>query len=330
MPVTVVVGGQYGSEGKGKVAHYFAREQNASAAIRVGGTNSGHTVITSEGRSLILRQLPTAAILSEIYCVLPSGSYIDLDILFKEIKLTGIDNERLIIDPKAMIIESDDISHENSHGLKEEIGSTGSGTGSAVQRRISRSMKTHLAKDYKELYHLIQPTTKFLRNLLNKQKRIIIEGTQGFGLSLLHAPDYPYVTSRDTTAAGFVSEAGLSPLDVNDIILVIRSFPIRVGGNSGPLPKEISWDTLSKIANKNIVEYTSVSKTMRRVAEFDLNILYQAIDINQPTKLVLNHLDYLDFNNQQQLKQHISESLEREIDFCGYGPDRLYSNDTAN
>jgi adenylosuccinate synthase len=60
----------------------------------VGGTNSGHTVITSEGEALILRQLPTAAILPGVYCVLPPGSYIDLDILLKEIEKTGIEKER--------------------------------------------------------------------------------------------------------------------------------------------------------------------------------------------------------------------------------------------
>ena len=76
----------------------------------------------------------------------------------------------------------------------------------------------------------------FLRAALNRKERVIIEGTQGFGLSVLHSPYYPKATSRDTTAAGFVSEAGLSPLDVDDIVLVIRAFPIRVPGNSGPSP----------------------------------------------------------------------------------------------
>ena len=84
-----------------------------------------------------------------------------------------------------------------------------------------------------------------MREHLEAGQRIIIEGTQGFGLSLLHSKYYPFVTSRDTTAAAFVSEAGLSPLDVDDIVLVLRAFPIRVGGNSGPLPNEIDWDTVT-------------------------------------------------------------------------------------
>ena len=70
MPVTVIVGGQFGSEGKGKVAHFFAREMGACAAIRVGGPNSGHTVISEKG-PIIFKQLPTAAILPDVQCVLP-------------------------------------------------------------------------------------------------------------------------------------------------------------------------------------------------------------------------------------------------------------------
>jgi adenylosuccinate synthase len=85
MPVTVVVGGQFGGEGKGKVAHFLAREMNARIAIRVGGTNSGHTIIDPHtNQPLILRQLPTAAILSDVTCVLGAGSYINPDILLKE------------------------------------------------------------------------------------------------------------------------------------------------------------------------------------------------------------------------------------------------------
>lgn len=75
MPVTVVVGGQFGGEGKGKVAHFLAQEMDARVTIRVGGTNSGHTVIDPRSNQpLILRQLPTAAILPSVFCVLGAPS----------------------------------------------------------------------------------------------------------------------------------------------------------------------------------------------------------------------------------------------------------------
>src|SRR5439155_15530153 len=104
MPVTVIVGGQYGSEGKGKVAHWLTRELQATVAVRTGGPNAGHTVIDEVDHPLVLRQLPTAAILPHVTCVLGPGSYIDVDILLAEVARTGLATDRLIIDPNAMVI----------------------------------------------------------------------------------------------------------------------------------------------------------------------------------------------------------------------------------
>lgn len=104
MPVSVVVGGQYGSEGKGKVAHYLSREMKASFAVRCGGPNSGHTVIDDQGNVRIFQQLPTAAILPNVRIAICSGSYIDIEILLQEINDTNLDKGRLVIDHDAVII----------------------------------------------------------------------------------------------------------------------------------------------------------------------------------------------------------------------------------
>lgn len=212
MPISIVVGGQYGSEGKGKVAHALAKEMGASVAVRVGGPNSGHTVISPSGAPIIFKQLPTAAILPDVLCVLAAGCYINPDILFQEIQVAGLSDNRLIIDPNAALITEVELAEERGSRLREEIGSTLSGTGATVVKRIQRNGTLKLAKDDKRLAPYVQPTVPFMRNRLNKRERVIIEGTQGFGLSLLHSQCYPYSTSRDTTAAGFLSEAGLSPL----------------------------------------------------------------------------------------------------------------------
>ena len=274
MPVTIVVGGQFGSEGKGKVAHYLAKTMNADVAVRVGGSNSGHTVIDEFGMPRIFRHLPTASILNDVICILATGSYINLKVLYDEIKSTNLTPDRLIIDPQTMIISEDDIKNERKCGLTENIGSTASGTGKAVIRRVNRIKTTILAKDIDELKPYVKPAISFMRQILNNGKRIIIEGTQGYGLSLLHSTYYPYTTSRDTTAAGFLSETGLSPLDVDEVVLVIRTFPIRVAGNSGPLEREIDWDQITMISNSiaPIIEYTSVTKKIRRVAHFHPSI----------------------------------------------------------
>ena len=334
MPVTVIVGGQFGSEGKGKVTHSLALEQNASVAVRVGGSNSGHTVVNSSGESIVFRQLPTAAIIPNVQCVICAGSYINPDILLNEIDLIKLSPERLLIDPNAMIISSEELIFESNSSLRQDIGSTLSGTGAAVRRRIERTNSVRLAKHENRLKQYIQPVVPFMRNSLNKGERIIIEGTQGFGLSLLHSQDYPYVTSRDTTAAAFVSEAGLSPLDIDDIVLVLRTFPIRVAGNSGFLPNEINWETVSRESGIKtpIMEYTSVTKAVRRVARFDPNVVLQAIMVNRPTKIVLNHLDYIDascfasneISEKTAFIVHKIESLiNSSVDYLGFSPSSL-------
>ena len=333
MSVTVIVGGQYGSEGKGKVAYFLAQEKNAEIAVRVGGSNSGHTVYDSSDEKYIFRHLPTPSLLPNVICILPSGSYIDIDVLRSEMQKTGITPDRLLIDPSAMIITDKDRENEHIH-LTDNIGSTGSGTGAAVQRRINRSKDVSFAKDEALLSPYIQPTVPFMREKLEQGHRIIIEGTQGYELSILHSDHYPYVTSRDTTAAGFVSETGLSPLDVDEVILTIRAHPIRVGGNSGPLPDEIDWETVTQESGspEHIIEYTSVTKKVRRVARFHPDVVKKAIAVNKPSSIVLNHLDYIDakcrIDDSPTEKtcdfiREIESQLGISIGYYGFGPASL-------
>jgi len=321
MPVTVIVGGQFGSEGKGKVAHYFAKEMGASVVVRCGGPNSGHTVIDGD-KPVCFKHLPTAALLPDVTCVLCAGTYIDVFTLMAEIEKTKIGPNRLLIDPKAVIVTNVLKYMEQEGKLIDAIGSTGSGTGEAVIQRIKRR-PMYFAEGMPILVPYLEDTKGFLRGRLNREERVIIEGTQGFGLSLLHSPHYPYVTSRDTTAAGFLSEAGLSPFDVDDIVMVIRAFPIRVAGNSGPLQNEITWDIVTQESgqDRHIQEITSVTKKIRRVARFDPDIVNLAIEANRPTKIVLNHLDYLHPDKVREFISDVQGSIGRRINYLGYGPD---------
>lgn len=294
MSVTVIFGGQFGSEGKGKTAHYFAKTEKASYCVRVGGPNSGHTVYRA-GEKIIFRLLPTGIIEDQVTAVLPAGSYIDLSILRDEMNLAGVSEDRVLIDNNAVIISDDFIATERQSGLRRDIGSTESGTGEAVITRIRRKKGVRLlARDFRELHTC--DTKKILRDACNAGKKIIAEGTQGFGLSLLHAKEYPYVTSRDTSAAAILSECGLSPFDVENIVMVIRAFPIRVSGDSGELPNEISWDILRNELGKteDMTEYTSCTNRVRRVARFDADVVRRSILCNRPNIIVLNHMDYVD------------------------------------
>jgi adenylosuccinate synthase len=334
VPVSVIVGGQYGSEGKGKVADWRARANDVAVAVRVGGPNSGHTVIEPSGRVHVLRQLPTSAFNASVHCALVAGSYIDLDVLMAEIELTGITAGRLSVDPSAVIITDALRRSENERQLNEAIGSTATGTGAAVEARLGRTRQLLFARDMAELSPFVRATVPLMRRYLERGDRILIEGTQGFGLSVLHTPHYPFATSRDTTAAGFVSECGLSPLDVDEVIVVLRAFPIRVGGNSGPLEEEINWSIVTHESGsaEPIVELTSVTHRVRRVARFTTGIVRAALAANAPTMVVMNHLDYIDAScrNQEWIPQRVERFVEqvegainRPIDVLGTGPSVL-------
>jgi adenylosuccinate synthase len=333
MPVSIVVGGQYGSEGKGKVAQHFARRSGARAVVRVGGTNSGHTSLGGDAEREVLRQLPTAALDADVLCILAAGSYIDLEILTAEVEHLALPAKRLVVDPGAMIITVADRDAEQTSDLKQRIGSTASGTGEAVARRTRRISAADLAGAQPELAPYLAPVRPLLREMLEDGEHIVIEGTQGFGLSLLHSPHFPKATSRDTTAAGALAETGLSPLDVQDVVLVLRSFPIRVAGDSGPFGAPVtSWEQIALEAGHQgtLAEITSVTKKLRRVARFDPLIVREAIVANSPSVIVLNHIDHVDAAATMGLTPRASEFLSdveagigRKIDLLGLGPDTL-------
>jgi adenylosuccinate synthase len=177
-------------------------------------------------------------------------------------------------------------------------------------------------------------TSDVLTDALDRNKRLVIEGTQGFGLSLLHSDTYPHCTSRDTVAAAFVAEAGLSPIDVDEVVMVTRAFPIRVAGQSGPLANEIDWQTLSSESgyDEPRIEFTSVTKQVRRVARFDAAVVKRAIAHNRPTTIVMNHLDYVDAQCARDGKptmrvaeflRTIEEKIGTTVDLLGFGPASL-------
>jgi adenylosuccinate synthase len=332
MPVTVVVGGQFGSEGKGKTAAHLARTEKTAAIIRVGGTNSGHTAIDKTGRRWVFRQLPAALVDTDAVAVLPAGSLIDVDILLSEIDRFPIDIEKIWIDPRASVITEEHKATEAA--LIDAIGSTSSGTGASLVQRLQRDHNHVRAGDHPALFRFIRPDlANTLREMLNYSERILIEGTQGFGLSVWHSDYYPFTTSRDTTAASFVAEAGLGPQDVDKTVLVLRTFPIRVGGNSGPLTSEIDWPTLAQEAALplNFRELTTATRRTRRVARFDGDIVRRAIAINAPNVIVLNHMDYVDPSwmthgptiKSVEFLKYVETQIGMRVSLLGYGPDTL-------
>jgi adenylosuccinate synthase len=205
-----------------------------------------------------------------------------------------------------MIIEPADLSKERK--LVETIGSTGQGVGAATARRIlGRSeKKIRLAGEVPELKpYTTRPIRELLEQAYLDRHRILLEGTQGAGLSLYHGP-YPHVTSRDTTVAGCLAEAGIAPTRVRKIVMVCRTYPIRVqdprDATSGPMSEEISWKIISDrsgIPLKELehLELTSTTHRKRRVGEFDWALLRKAASLNGPTDIALTFADYMSIKN---------------------------------
>jgi adenylosuccinate synthase len=313
MSCTIVVGGQYGSEGKGKVVALLSDAILQPWVVRCGGPNSGHSV-WRDNQELVLRQLPTACLNPNAVLLLAAGCAIEEDLLLREIRSLGIPRHRVVVDPRAVVILPAD--HEEEAQDVPTIASTASGTNAAWIRRMRRRVGVKLAGDSDVLKEnvRVEPVAPLLHDCLGDGGNVVVEGTQGFGLSILHGVTYPYLTARDTTAAGLCSEVGLSPRHIDSIVMVIRTFPIRVGGNSGPLEHLIDWEEIKRISGAPSVEaeFTSVTHRLRRVAKFDLELVRCACRYNRPTSLAVMGLDRLD---------HANRSVRRVDDLSGVARD---------
>lgn len=302
-----VVGGQFGSEAKGHVTAQLLQrlctEQDELAPInvRVGGSNAGHSAANYvNGAIIALRTIPIGAVVDpSINLVISAGSEIDEEVLNHEIIMLedlGIPVlHRLVIDKHATIIEPHHIESEHNSDLNRRTGSTNKGIGAARAARIMRTAKT--AADWKFTMPVIVSDTA--RIMANTDRPIVIEGTQGYGLGM-HTDFYPQTTSGDCRAVDLIAQAGLFPTPTRPIHvwLVVRTYPIRVAGNSGELQNEIDWVTLNT-RNANIQpEYTTVTKKIRRVGEWNSKLVRDAIAANgglgNHLSLCLMFADYID------------------------------------
>jgi adenylosuccinate synthase len=301
MSITIVVGGQFGSEGKGKTTSLLARDYGEECAvIRCGGPNSGH-IVHEHGREFTFRLLPAGVVYRRRGFLAPAA-VIDLAVLRRELEEYSVPPNLVTIDPFSVVISEKHRRDETE--LRTRISSTGSGTGAASAAKIRRDPNVQLIRDVLSDCPWLQPYVRDVRSevneLLDQGFRIIVEGTQGFGLSLHHSRRFPCTTSKDTSAAQFVMEAGLSPVLVDEIVMVVRTFPIRVSGAAaGELRDEITWEELRQESGCpcQLSEYTTVTKKIRRVGRFDLDLVLDACQVNRPTKLAVHGLDYLDHVN---------------------------------
>ena len=283
MSLSVVVGGFFGDEGKGKIISYLAVRDNPAIIVRGGaGPNAGHT-ITDDKRTYKVRMLPCGFLNKNAKVMIGPGVVVDPIILEGEIN--SLAPGRSFLDNNCGIIESSHKERDSKGDLKEKIGSTGSGTGPANADRALRVLR--LAKDFDYLSDITTDVPKDVNSALSDGLDVLVEGTQGTFLSLWHGT-YPYVTSKDVTASGICADIGVGPTMVSDVIVVFKSYVTRVG--TGPLGNELSQADMDE---KGWAEFGTVTGRPRRAAEFDFDLARRSIMLNGATQISITKLDIL-------------------------------------
>ena len=282
MPCTVIVGGFFGDEGKGKIVAYLARKDKADMAVRGGvGPNAGHTVMF-HGKEHKTRMLPSALVSNQTRLMIGPGVLINIDVLLEEIKNFDT-RDRTFVDPQCCIIANTHIEMDSSDPNLNRIGTTGTGTGPANADRALR--KASLARDSFELSEYLQDIPSIVNRAIDDDKTVLIEGTQGTFLSLYHGT-YPFVTSKDVTASAICSDVGIGPKKVSEVLIVFKAYVTRVG--SGPLEGELE---LEETTSKGWTEYGSVTGRLRRAAPFNSDLAKRSIMLNSATQIALTKLD---------------------------------------
>jgi adenylosuccinate synthase len=224
-----LVGAFWGDEGKGKIISYLALKDDLDFCVRTGSVNAAHTVWLN-GEKYALHMVPAAFINEKSKLRIAAGANVHVSQFFKELEQTKA-HKRIGIDQNASIIEEKHSIQDKASAVNKGIGTTGWGVGPALEERVRRTAK--LAKDIPELQPYIMDTIMEINDGLDEGKKVLLEGTQGFMLSLFLGGGYPYVTGRDTGASAIASEAGVGPTRVDDVLIVYKSFMTRVG--AGPL-----------------------------------------------------------------------------------------------
>tara|TARA_B100000949_G_scaffold235483_1_gene259057 strand:+ start:2527 stop:3531 length:1005 start_codon:yes stop_codon:yes gene_type:complete len=284
MTVTVVVGGFYGDEGKGKIVAFLSLKDSHSLAVRGGvGPNAGHTVNFGD-QVLKLRMLPSAVVNKSTKLLIGPGVLVNPDITLNEATKYDALN-RLVVDKSCAIIEKKHIESDKSGFLASKVGSTGSGTGPANSDRIMRIAK--LAKDIDIFQNYIDDVPDIVNSTIDSGNDVLVEGTQGTFLSLYFG-NYPFVTSKDVTASAICSDVGLGPKKVDDVIVIFKAFVTRVG--EGPFTGELSPE---ETENRGWAEIGTVTGRTRRAAPFDFTLAKKAIMLNSASSIAITKLDVL-------------------------------------
>ena len=318
---TIVVGAQWGDEGKGKIIDMLAVDADVIVRYQ-GGNNAGHTVVVGENE-FILHLIPSGVLHKGKTCIIGNGVVVDPEALLKEIEMLkgkGITvDDNLLISEAAHVIFPYHKVIDKRRGAK--IGTTGRGIGPCYVDKMARcgirmvdlvnkdSLKKRLKanlegssefnfeKIYSQYLDYGKKIKKYLANVpvvlheaMSKKKRILFEGAQGTLLDIDHGT-YPYVTSSNSTAGGALTGTGVGPTRIDKVIGVVKAYTTRVG--EGPFPTQFKEDLMEKIRSKG-KEFGATTGRPRRCGWFDAVIVKHAVIINGLSEIAVTKLDVLD------------------------------------
>jgi len=311
----VVIGAQWGDEGKGKIVDYLANE--AQIIVRyAGGANAGHTIVTG-GEQYALHLIPSGIFYPDKISILGAGMVIDPKSLFDEIKMLedrGIDTKgRIFISDRAHVVlpKYIQIDKERDAARKKPIGTTGRGIGITYSMKserdsiriadltwkekmdeLDKSDRDFLAPYTDKLLEMSVDLSTYLMHRKNSQ--VLFEGAQGTLLDL-DLGTYPYVSSGMSCAAGAAVGGCIGPRSIDKVLGVFKAYSTRVG--NGPLPSEFdpaSEDELCRFVRETGREYGVTTGRPRRCGYLDLVSLRYACFTNSIDSLVMTHLDVYD------------------------------------
>jgi len=323
MANVVVVGSQWGDEGKGKIVDWLS--ERADVVVRFqGGHNAGHTLVI-DGVSYKLSLLPSGVVRPGKLAVIGNGVVIDphalvseIDRLAKQGVVVNGDNLR-IADNATLILslhrELDALREDAASNSGTKIGTTRRGIGPAYEDKVGRrairvmdlaNLDTLPAKVDRLLTHhnalrrgLGQPEFSVetildeltsVAERIRAGARILFEGAQGTLLDVDHGT-YPFVTSSNTIAGQAAAGSGMGPGALSYVLGITKAYTTRVG--EGPFPTELNDETGQFLGERGH-EFGTVTGRKRRCGWFDAALVRQAVAVNGITGIALTKLDVLD------------------------------------
>jgi adenylosuccinate synthase len=342
----VVIGAQWGDEGKGKIVDYLA--EDADVVLRYsGGANAGHTVVI-KGQTFKLHLIPSGVITPDKQAVLGIGMVIDLENLFEELDelaRSGISWQgRVFLSDRAHLVLPDykEMDRKRDAERRTPIGTTGRGIGityalkanrdgirvadlfdSQVWKRLSKQERTFLEPYREKIRDMVVDVSKFVFE--SRDRNILFEGAQGTLLDL-DLGTYPFVSSGISCAAGAAIGSGIGPHSLDKVVGVFKAYSTRVG--NGPFPSEFTekrdgslGDTIREIGK----EYGVTTGRPRRCGYLDLVALRYACRTNSIDALCLTKLDVYDGMEEIKVCTAYRVGGRDTVDF----PARIDSLDTA-